>query len=479
MTNSTRTVRTEGKIAPQSVDLEELVCAVCLTTTNARDMVEFLKPEHFYDQNLGKIFNAIKKVGTVDIISVKNYLSKTEDLELIGGSYKLVQLANKASGVYSIEENARIIQEHFIRREVIRIAAQKVAEAYDTSSDSIKVFDSFYDEIQGVENIFSPTITHHNIISDAENEAEYLDKVRNGTMEMGKTTGFQVFDQYFRFKPASFVIVNGHDNVGKTDFLLFMAVCSNVLHGWKWILACLENNESIVRQKLIQFKAGKNIKFILQADYEKLYKWATENFTILRVTDLLDANHLLRIARKINDKKPHQAFLIDPYNALNLDIENTKMSSHEYHYMVTSNMRNWIKQTGCCIYLNTHAVTEALRKIHKDGDYVGFPMPPNKADVEGGGKFANRADDFLTIHRYIQHPTKFPVTMVHVRKIKDTETGGRPTMQDEPVCLTTIKGFYGFFDTNGQSPLLNIGLSQTDQEKVVQRTQNIQDDPPF
>ena len=32
-------------------------------------------------------------------------------------------------------------------------------------------------------------------------------------------------------------------------------------------------------------------------------------------------------------------------------------------------------------------------------------MPPNASDIEGGGKFVNRCDDFIVIHRYIFHPT--------------------------------------------------------------------------
>jgi hypothetical protein len=87
---------------------------------------------------------------------------------------------------------------------------------------------------------------------------------------------------------------------------------------------------------------------------------------------------------------------------------------------------------------------------------MGFPAAPNKADTEGGGKFSNRADEFLTIHRYVQHPTEYNVTQVHVRKVKETETGGRPTMLDEPVLFKMEKGYYGFFDVDTLvSPLVS------------------------
>ena len=54
-------------------------------------------------------------------------------------------------------------------------------------------------------------------------------------------------------------------------------------------------------------------------------------------------------------------------------------------------------------------------------------MPPMASDVEGGGKFVNRADDFFVVHRYSQHSTDWIYTDIHVRKIKELESGGRPT----------------------------------------------------
>jgi hypothetical protein len=60
-------------------------------------------------------------------------------------------------------------------------------------------------------------------------------------------------------------------------------------------------------------------------------------------------------------------------------------------------------------------------------------MPPNMSDAEGGGKWGNRADDFLVIHRYPAHETLWMFTEVHVKKVKETETGGMPTFAGRPI----------------------------------------------
>jgi hypothetical protein len=71
-------------------------------------------------------------------------------------------------------------------------------------------------------------------------------------------------------------------------------------------------------------------------------------------------------------------------------------------------------------------------------------MPPMAADVEGGGKFVNRADDFFVIARMTQHETEWMYSQIHVRKIKDMDTGGMPTVLDRPIKLRSVTNNVGY-----------------------------------
>ena len=64
-----------------------------------------------------------------------------------------------------------------------------------------------------------------------------------------------------------------------------------------------------------------------------------------------------------------------------------------------------------------------------------MPQRPNGSDAEGGGKWINRCDDFITIHRYTQSPTDWMYTQIHVLKVKESESGGKPTFLNEPVTF--------------------------------------------
>ena len=69
--------------------------------------------------------------------------------------------------------------------------------------------------------------------------------------------------------------------------------------------------------------------------------------------------------------------------------------------------------------------------------------------------FDNKADDFIVVHRYVQMQGREFITEIHVKKVKETWSGGRPTPLGIPVELTLSRqnGFGSFYDSYGNSPL--------------------------
>jgi hypothetical protein len=283
---------------------------------------------------------------------------------------------------------------------------------------------------------------------------EYLESVRNGTFKEGLLTGIPGFDQYFRFKEKNFVVINGHDNVGKSTILWYFSLLSAMMHGWKWIIYSSENKTGGVKKKLMEFYHCKTLKSMTQDEFDEAKKFVENHYCLIRNdSEIYTYRDMLAMGEKLNKKVQYNAFLIDPYNSLYKDL--TGSNEHKYDYDATSEMRLFIKKTGCSVYLNCHAITESLRAVyHKDHPYAGHPMPPKKADTEGGGKFSNRADDFITLHRLVQHDSEFMNTQIHVRKIKESETGGKPTKMDFPFILKMIIGGCGFETEQGYNPIL-------------------------
>jgi hypothetical protein len=90
------------------------------------------------------------------------------------------------------------------------------------------------------------------------------------------------------------------------------------------------------------------------------------------------------------------------------------------------------------IYCNLHPYSASGRQgavYPKEHQWSGQVRIPLKSDAEGGKSFANKADDFVVIHRLTSHPELWMQTMIEVVKVKDTDTGGKPTMFESPIIL--------------------------------------------
>lgn len=301
-------------------------------------------------------------------------------------------------------------------------------------------------------------------VAKREDTDGYIQSIRNGTFQMGLSTGFPKLDEYWRIKPASLVIVNGHDNVGKSFMMWYFAMMSVRLHNWNWIIYSAENKMGGIKKKIIEFMYCMEIKDFSDEKLDQAEKWFDEHFVIIKNKTEYNYLDIINMGKKLIAKKRYDCFLVDPFNALDPD----DTSKHEFDYRTLSKFRLFIEQTGCGMYVNCHAITEAVRRVHpKDHQYAGYPCPPSKADTEGGAKFSNKADDFLTIHRMPQHQFDWMWTEIHVRKIKENETGGKQTYIDQPVKLRMIKGSVGFEDDEGFNPVTNIKKADFIQTKIT------------
>lgn len=296
-------------------------------------------------------------------------------------------------------------------------------------------------------------VTPLSFLANKERIAEHINHVYNGTLPMGLSTGMPTLDKHFRFKRASFNVVGGMDNVGKTVVILFLMMQSARLHGWKWGIASLENSSGSIMKSLIEFYVGCSLKQLTPSELNNAAKFVSKHFYLIDSEESYSYKDMIRMAEELHTEKKIDGFFIDPYNALELDPTEYKLlGGHDYHYKVTTAFRKFCKKKDCCVYLNCHAVTEAARNIWTkdtapEKDLAGHVRPPKKSDVEGGGKFANRADDFFIIHRYAFVEDRYRTTEIHVVKIKETDTGGRVTNLNEPVKIEMRLGNCGFIES--------------------------------
>lgn len=315
-----------------------------------------------------------------------------------------------------------------------------------------------------VPSIIDVSTDDYSFLANPEEYDEYLNQWRKGTFPMGATTGIPEFDKYFRFKEGNLVIINGIDNVGKSTVIWYKAMLAAMYNDWPWLIFSSENSVGSVVRKLIEFYWCEPIATMNETKYQQAKKFVESKFDFIKTgKTLYNYQDVLNMITKALKKKKYKGAMIDPYNSLKLEINGkSKQQGYEFHYEAASVMQLFGKQNNLSIYLNCHVGTAGARKK----DEKGFTIAPQKEDSEMGVMFANKADDFLTIHRVTQHETEWMMSEIHVRKIKETETGGKVTPMFKPFKMKMINGLSGF-EHFGYNPVVEWHKKRNGQEQPV------------
>ena len=121
-----------GKLPPQAVDLEEAVLgAMLLEGKSLNAVIDILKPDSFYKEANGDIFEAIRELfgagQAVDILTVTQALRKAGKLDFVGGPLYISQKTKRElrPTIVDIQNRKRFALHYLGRRSIYRILLRK------------------------------------------------------------------------------------------------------------------------------------------------------------------------------------------------------------------------------------------------------------------------------------------------------------------------------------------------------------------
>lgn len=234
----------DKRYPPHNYEAEQALLGALLHNNSAFERVsDILYAACFADATHGRIYEAISRLierGQVaDPITLRDYFSKDESLEHVGGAGYLVNLAASVVSIVNVRDYAKTIHDMYLRRQLITIGEEVVIDAYD-----FKLDETASNQIEAAEQKLFDLATHGEIgrgfipfgsaLSEAIETARLAHK--RDSHVVGITTGLKDMDQWLGgLHPSDLVILAGRPSMGKT------ALATNI--GFNAALAYIEKNK--------------------------------------------------------------------------------------------------------------------------------------------------------------------------------------------------------------------------------------------
>lgn len=213
-----------GQVPPQAPELEQAVLGSLLQQAKSFVHIgDFLFPEHFYVNANRIIYECIRDMNAAgqhtDILTVTQALKLRSKLDDAGGPFYISQLTSKVVSSSAIEHHSRIVVQKYMLREMIRVGAEMMREAYRDTTDVFELLDRANTGLGGLNTITNTPdpITMAQVVTDIVED-------RNKPLYI--SMGLGEIDQCVAMGPGDVIVIGARPAVGKTAVAL--TICRNV-----------------------------------------------------------------------------------------------------------------------------------------------------------------------------------------------------------------------------------------------------------
>lgn len=134
---------TTGRIPPQNIEAEtSLLGSILLGDDTITTIADKVSSNDFYDERHGIIYSAMlrlyEKHKPIDLLTLSNSLSDSDQLETIGGSSYLTELTNVVPTAAHAEHYADIVAEKAMRRKLIKASEDITNLSFEENTSSVQ-----------------------------------------------------------------------------------------------------------------------------------------------------------------------------------------------------------------------------------------------------------------------------------------------------------------------------------------------------
>ena len=214
---------------PQNNEAEQSVLGSILLQPSALiSSIEFIQANDFYRRAHQLIFQAMidlnEKNEEIDVVTVANLLETYNQLEDVGGTPYLAELANVVPTAANIEYYAQIVEERALLRRLIEASTDIISDTYEESDDVSNILDAAEQKILEVSERKNRSgfVKISDVLRDSMEEIDELFK--NNEDITGLSYGYRALDLMTTgLHEDELIILAARPGVGKTAFALNVA----------------------------------------------------------------------------------------------------------------------------------------------------------------------------------------------------------------------------------------------------------------
>lgn len=212
------------RIPPHADDAEKSILGSILIDKDAVvDISLVLKPEMFYNENNGKIFEAMVTLyesrDPIDVLTVSDWLKKNKLLDRVGGRSYLSELSNEVPVASHVPKYAQIVKDCYVKRQLISAGAQMGEMGFDEGKPLGEILDKAEQSIYALSqsNIKKSFIPVKDALAESFDRLDSLHNSPDGLR--GVPTGFDDLDRMLAgMQDSNLIILAARPGIGKTTF---------------------------------------------------------------------------------------------------------------------------------------------------------------------------------------------------------------------------------------------------------------------
>jgi replicative DNA helicase len=399
-----------GKLPPQATDLEEAVLgAIMLEKDAVLSLLDILKPESFYKDSHQKIYKAIVDLSmaekAIDILTVTEELKRHSVLEEVGGPLYIAQLTSKVASAAHLEFHARIIQQKYIQRELIRVTSDIQRKAFDETMDVDDLLDQAEADLFNIAegNIKRETAKINVLVKEAIHQIEEAAKREDHLS--GVPSGFTKLDRLTSgWQRSDLIIVAARPSMGKTAFALSMARNIAVEHRRPIAFFSLEMSSIQLVNRLIVSETELPSDRIRNGRLEE-YEWKQLDYKIKSLVEapiFIDDTPAISIfelrakCRRLKVQHQVEAIFVD-YLQLMTGTGDNKGSREQEVSNISRSLKSIAKELDIPVI--------ALSQLNRSVELRSGNKRPQLSDLRESGAIEQDADLVIFIHR----PEKYDI----------------------------------------------------------------------